>query len=339
MSEGKTRSKRWIWIVAGLTVLGLILLGLAVVGLASVGSRAPAFSPPVATVVREVVVEVEREVPPGEPQAPMEEAAAPTEAPAAEAMFDEDFAAQAPPSNLAPVAERMIIRSADLAIVVEDTEAALLDIRGIARGLKGYVSSADMWRVDEQLRGTVTIRVPAESFDAAMDQIKDLAVEVERENVSAQDVTEEYTDLSARLRNLEATEEELLALLTEVRENTRRAEDVLAVHRELTYIRGEIEQIRGRMQYLERLTALATISVELIPEEEEAPIIEEGWQPLRTLRSASRALVEAGQFLVDAAIWLLVFVLPVLLILILPLVVIVVVFRRRRRRRAAREEA
>jgi hypothetical protein len=174
-------------------------------------------------------------------------------------------------------------------------------------------------------------------YSGAMDQIKGLAVEVERESISAQDVTEEYTDLGARLRNLEATEEELLALLTEVREETRRAEDVLAIHRELTNIRGQIEQIQGRMQYLERLTALATISVELIPEEEEKPIVEEGWQPLRTLRDASRSLVNAGQFFVDAAIWLVVFVLPVLLVLILPVAIIVFVWRRRRRRAAEQE--
>jgi hypothetical protein len=86
------------------------------------------------------------------------------------------------------------------------------------------------------------------------------------------------------------------------------------------------------------LTALATINVELIPEEVEEPIIQEGWQPLRTLRSASRALVDAGQLLVDAAIWLAVFVLPVLLVLILPLVLIVFVWRRWRRRRAAVKE-
>jgi hypothetical protein len=204
--------------------------------------------------------------------------------------------------------------------------------------LDGYVASADMCRSDEQLRGTVTIRVPAESFDTAMDEIKSLAIEVERENVSTQDVTEEYTDLSARLRNLEATEEELLALLTEVRERTRQAEDVLAVHRELTDIRGQIEQIQGRMQYLARMTALATINVELVPEEIEEPIIQEGWQPLRTLRDASRALVDAGQFFVDAAIWLIVFVVPVLLVLVLPLVLIVIVWRRWRRRRAAAKE-
>jgi hypothetical protein len=323
MSENKSRSKRWIVVALAVVVVAVILFGLAILSLVAVGSRAPASAPPMATVVREVVVEMEREPAP------------PMEAPASQAMFDEGAAGQSPSNLLAPAAERMIIRTGDVAIVVEDSEAALSDIRGIAASLNGYVANTDMWRVNEQLRGTVTIRVPAESFDAAMDQIKSLAVEVERENASAQDVTEEYTDLSARLRNLEATEEELLALLTEVREKTRRAEDVLAVHRELTNIRGQIEQIKGRMQYLERMTALATINVELIPEEEEKPIVEEGWQPLRTLRDASRALVDAGQFFVDAAIWLIVFVLPVLLVLILPVALVVFVWRRRR---AARQE-
>jgi hypothetical protein len=323
MSEKKSRSKRWIIVGLVVVVLAVILFGLAILSLVSLGSRAPASAPPLpqATVVREVVVEVEREEP-----------ALPMEAPAAEA---DGSVYQAAPSHLAPIAERMIIRTAELAIVVKDTEAALLEVRDVATHLDGYVAGADVWRVNKQLRGRVTIRVPAESFDTAMDQIKGLAVEVERENVSTQDVTEEYTDLSAQLRNLEATEEELLALLTEVREKTRQAEDVLAVHRELTNIRGQIEQIKGRMQYLERMTALATISVELIPEEEEKPIVEEGWQPLRTLRDASRALVDAGQFFVDAAIWVIVFVLPVLLVLILPVLIIVFVWRRWRRRRAA----
>jgi hypothetical protein len=324
VSEKRTRSKRWIWIVVGLVVLGVILFGLAILSLVSVGSRAPAFAPPVATVVREMAVEevfVESEA-----AAPMEPG------------MDQALGSRPPSNNLAPVADRMIIRTGELTIVVEDTETALRQVRGIATGLNGYVSNANVRQISDGLRGNVTIRVPADSFDTAMDQIKDLAVEVMGESVSAQDVTEEYTDLSARLRNLEATEEELLALLTEVREKTRRAEDVLAIHRELTNIRGQIEQIKGRMGYLERLTALATISVELIPEEEEKPIVEEGWQPLGTLRDASRSLVNAGQFFVDAAIWLIVFVLPVLLVLVLPVVIVVYVWRRWRRRRAAKRD-
>jgi hypothetical protein len=77
----------------------------------------------------------------------------------------------------------------------------------------------------------------------------------------------------------------------------------------------------------------------VIPEEEEPPIVEEGWQPLRTLRSAFRSLINAGQFFVDAAIWLIVFVVPVLLVLIIPLAIIWFVWRRWKHRRPAKEES
>jgi hypothetical protein len=276
------------------------------------------------------------------PEAALPPAPAAVEAPRERVMVEATMVPAAPESagaELAQVSEQMIIRTADLALRVEDTETAVNQIRDVANSLGGYLVSTNLYRADDQLRGTVSLRIPAESFDVAMDRLRTLAIKVERENISSQDVTEEYSDLGARLRNLEATETELLALLTEVRERTRNAEDVLAVHRELTNIRGEIEQIKGRMQYLERLTALATINLELIPKAEQ-PIVEEGWQPLSTLRSALRGLVNVGQFLVDAAIYLVVLVLPVLAVIIAPVVVLVLLVRRwRRARRAAKGAA
>jgi hypothetical protein len=183
----------------------------------------------------------------------------------------------------------------------------------------------------------MTVRVPAEKFDQAMDGIRAVAVRVESESSSGQDVTEEYSDLSAQLRNLEATETELRELLATVRERTGKAEDILAVYRELTTIRGEIERVKGRMQYLERMTALATINVELIPDELQKPVVEEPWNPQVTLKEALRALVNAGRFLVDALIWLVVVVLPILIIIALPVVALVLIIRAigRRRRKSA----
>ncbi len=240
--------------------------------------------------------------------------------------------APAPEGALPSVAERMIIRTAELSLKVEDTERALSQIRDIAASLGGYVANTNLWRAEEKLRGTVTIRVPAESFEVAMDRLKAIAVEVERESTSSQDVTEEYTDLSARLRNLEATEQELLELLTEVREKTGEAEDVLAVHRELSNIRGQIEQVKGRMQYLERMTALATITVELIPKE---AIVRAGWTPGGTLQDALRGLVRAFQVLADVVIWLVVLVLPLALVAFIPVAVIIFFWRRWRAARQA----
>jgi len=234
----------------------------------------------------------------------------------------------------------MIIQRANLELVVSDTAESLEAIKGLVRELGGYIAQSNAWRQGEWLRANLTLRVPAESLEVALDRLKALAVKVQRESLSGEDVTEEYTDLNARLRNLEATERELLALLTEVREKPNStAEDILDVHRRLTEIRGQIEQVKGRMQYLEQMTALATIDVELIPDPLAQPVVEPGWAPLRTLVEASRALVRTLKRLVDVLIWLVVYLLPILILIAIPITLLVLLIRWLVRRVRARRRA
>lgn len=227
--------------------------------------------------------------------------------------------------------ERMIVRTAEVALVVKDTEDTVAQIKSIVSTLGGYVVDTRLWRDEEQLRGSITVRVPSESLDDALSQFKALAVKVERESGSSRDVTEEYTDLDAQLRNLEATEQELLELLKTVREKTGKAEDILAVHRELTNIRGQIEQIKGRMQYLKRTSAMAAVTIELIPDVLARPIAGSGWRPSETVAGAFRALVQTLRFIADAAIWIVLYVLPVAVVVLIPVAVVWWIWRRRRK--------
>ena len=262
-----------------------------------------------------------------------------------------EMAVEAPPAAPAPdvvqreavanaglqdvVSERMIVRTADLSLVVEDTEQTLEDIEDLVAELEGYISNLQTWRVNDQLAATVTLRVPERSFGQARERVKDLAIEVESENVSGQDVTEEYVDLEARLHNLEVAEDELLELLASAQETRQDAESILAIYREVTSIRGQIEQIQGRIQYLEDATSLATLTVSLTPEEEEEPVVEPGWDPLRQARDALRTLVNALKVLADLLIWVALFILPLVAILVLPFVLIWLgwfLWRRRRKR-------
>jgi hypothetical protein len=224
-------------------------------------------------------------------------------------------------------AERMIIRTANLSVVVTDAAQAQQFVVDTVNALGGYVADSSAWREGEQLRARMVVRVPAEKLDALLAAIKGQAVRVQQENITGQDVTEEYSDLNAQLTNLEATEVELRELLTEVRQKTQKAEDVLAVYRELTNIRGQIEQVKGRMQYLGKMTALATANVELIPDVLAKPVVEPGWRPLETLKNAGRALVNTLKGLVDAVIWLVVAVLPVLILIAIPITLIVLGIR------------
>ena len=272
------------------------------------------------TVPQETVA-VEREV--------MREAEA--SAPQAEASYAGDAAAKAESWN----AGRMIIQTVNMSVVVEDTDATLASLRALVKDFEGYFADSNRHLVSGQAYATVTVRIPAASLDAVLERIRGLVIAVENENLSGQDVTEEFVDLQARLRNLEATEKELQVLLTEVRENRGKAEDILAVHRELTNIRSQIESLKGRSQYLERMTALATVHLDIRPKAAPQPLVEKArWNPLVTINRALRGFVQAFEVLADLIIYILIFS-PFILVPIILLWLLV----RGMRRRAAKKKA
>lgn len=279
---------------------------------------------------------VAQSIPAAAPVAPMPPSTARDAAgKAAGAPVSGGAAAPAPESSDAiPTAadSRLIVRNGDLSIVVSDAEQARGRIQRIVEGAGGYVTNANLYRENEVLRGTVTVRVPADKFDGVLADIKGVGSRSENERISSSDVTEEYTDLNARLRNLEATERELLALLTTTREKSGRADDVLAVYRELTAIRADIERIKGRIAYLDKSTAMATLAVTLLPSPVSRPIVDDAWAPLQTARDAFRAMLLMLQGLVNAGIWVAIMGVPVLVMVGVPLAVLVWVIRRWRRR-------
>src|SRR5205823_5677074 len=127
-------------------------------------------------------------------------------------------------------------------------------------------------------------------FDSAISQFKGLGTKVTRENITGQDVTEEYTDLDARIRNLEATADQLRALEATIREKTNRAEDILTIFNQLSNVTQQIEQAKGRQNALSQLSTLATVSVELVPPPASArppkPVVKHAWSPAHTLSDA-----------------------------------------------------
>ena len=175
--------------------------------------------------------------------------------------------------------ERMIVRTGDMSLVVADVAIAIERIAGFAESYEGYVVSSNSWREGDRLVGNIAIRVDAERFDDAIRALRQLAVEVIQESTSSKDVTEEYIDLEAKLHNLEASEKQLLRLM----EQAGKVTEILDVQRELSKTRGEIEQTKGRMQYLEQTSSMSLIQVRLEQAE------------LDVTFSASKKTVKTGQ--------------------------------------------
>ena len=255
-------------------------------------------------------------------------APAATAAPAMEA----PAAGGATASNVEPQQQaqpRLIIRTADMTIVVSNTQEQLEAISGLAGQYGGFVVQSGTSKSGNNLRGQITLRVDAKNFDAALSDIRKLAVDVQSENIRGEDVTAEYVDLEAQLKNLEAAE----AQLTKIMEQAFNTEDVLNVYQQLTQIRGQIEQIKGRMKYLSQSAALSTINVNLIPDALAQPVEVGGWRLEGVAKDAVEALIVTLQGLASIAVWLVIVVLPVLLIFAIPVVLVIALIRRARRNR------
>jgi hypothetical protein len=254
------------------------------------------------------------------PQAP-----APAEAPA-----------QPAPETAPQPEERLVIKNASMSLVVPDPSESMNRISRMADALGGFVVSANMYQqtvggVDVP-RASITIRVPAEKLNEALDQIRaESKQKPQNESINSQDVTSDYVDLQSRLKNLEAAEAEL----TKIMQDAKKTEDVLAVYNQLVQIRGQIEQIKGQIKYYEQSAALSAISTELIADQAIQPIEIAGWKPVGVAKDAVESLLKTMQFLVSALIWIVIYVLPVLLVLfvifVLPPVLIFRGWKKRRR--------
>ena len=227
---------------------------------------------------------------------------------------------------------RMIIRTATISMVVGDTLQIVDRISAAVEANGGYVNDSKIWRDGEQTRATLSLRVPAPQLTQTLAAVRKLAVRVQSENVSSEEVTQEYVDLAAQLRNDEAAEVELRQLMTEIRERAKKADDVLQIHEQLRQIRASIEKTKGRMEFLSQMSSYSTINLELIPDAIAKPVVEPGWQPLVAVRDASRALVSMLQSLATSAIWFVIYILPVLALLALGVAIlwrVLVVLKRR----------
>jgi hypothetical protein len=214
----------------------------------------------------------------------------------------------------------MVIRNANLSLVVDDPGKSADDIGKMAEGLGGFVVSSNVFQSNSSTssrvatRASVSVRVPVDQLDEALERIQENAIEVREKRISGEDVTQQFTDLQSKLRNLEAAEEQLLGIMDAATDT----EDVLRVFNDLRNVREQIELIKGQMNYFEDSARLSLINVELIPDELAQPIEIGGWRPEGTAKQAVETLITALQFIADAGIWVVICILPIALLLGVP---------------------
>jgi len=228
--------------------------------------------------------------------------------------------------------DRKVIKTAYLEMEIESGkfEATMFALTSLAEQNGGFVSNSQSYSDSEGnlTSGNITIRIPSGKYNSALEKVKDMGA-IESISSSGQDITQEYVDLESRLRNYEAQEEILLDLMAE----SKKVSDSLEVQRELSNVQGEIEMIKGRMNYLDDMVSYSTIDV-YFHEPEKIIEDESGWGFVDSIIRGLRGAVTAFNWMLMAFIA----TSPIWIILIIILVIILQVVKARRRRREREEK-
>ncbi len=224
-------------------------------------------------------------------------------------MMNENSIAPYPtPQGDAPASVSKIVKNAELALLVEDIDTAAKLIDGVRAQNGGQIGNSSFGNYGSSRTGDITIWVPSENFDKALSAIKDGALRVNNERILVSDVSAQFVDLEARLKNMKATEAQYL----EIMKRSGSIADILNVTNQLSQTRQTIEQLQGQLDHLSRQVALSSIHITLT--EEVTPMLsKDEWRPLAVVKAASRETLRDLTQFVDMVLVFLV-KLPLLLL-------------------------
>ncbi len=228
------------------------------------------------------------------------------------------------------IEEKKIVRNGTLSMRVDDTQKTIEEIAIIVDRLGGSIVSSsintdeprpypyermngsDQVQIQSGVQdydvrnGMVTVRVPFQKFDEAMRSVRQTAKVVSNESSSSNDVTAQFIDLEVRMKNKRTEEETYVKILTT---NAQKVSDILEITRELSRVRGEIEQLEAQQKFLTTQTDFSEISI-FLTEDAQIGDSSEVWRPWQTVKDAVNHLFEQSKSFVDGIIYFVISVLP-----------------------------
>ena len=229
------------------------------------------------------------------------------------------------PDEAAPVTDvtnRMVIKSSNLSLLVTKVDDIQKKILKKVEDLEGYMVSVKLSNPQDATTATVIVRVPAKTLDQALDYVRSVSAKVISENLQGYDVTDEYTDLQARLDTLNKTK----IKFEQIMDRALLIPDILEVQRELINLQSQIDSIKGQQQYYEKNAEMSKITIYLSTDELSLPYApSESWKPQAIFKQATRSLIGALRSISTLVIWIVVYS-----IIWVPALLIIKLIRRKR---------
>ena len=235
----------------------------------------------------------------------------------------------APQEEISKVSEskdRIVIQTSNLSLLVNDVRKVGDEIVSYAKNIGGFMVTTSYTKPDVSPFATITVRVPAEKLDEALTHFRQLAIKVTSENLVGTDVTEEYTDIEARLDTLQKTKTKFEGIL----EKAQNVSDILEVQRELINLQEQIDSLKGQKEALEKGANLTKITLYLSTDELALPYTpDKVFRPNVIFKSAVRSLINTLQAIGGILIWVGVFA-----VIWVPLLIIYLLYKRFRGKRS-----
>ena len=227
----------------------------------------------------------------------------------------------APVSDV-PAYQRMVIKNAEITLLVKDSDVAIDGVTQLVGDVRGYIVSSQVWYQDyygtNYKYATITIGIPADQFEVVLRRLRGLSIRVLNETASGQDVTDQYVDFQSQLTNLEATRDRIKSFL----DQAKTVDEAMRINQQLSDVEAQIEQIKGKMKYLADRAAFSTVTITITPD---LPIIAPTatstpmptatpvpWNPGKTVDQSTHTLKIAYQGIVDFLIWFFLVLVPIL---------------------------
>jgi len=213
----------------------------------------------------------------------------------------------------APVAQidRMVVQDTDVSLLVDDVAGSIKTIESSSVALGGYMVNKYLNQPEGAATGSITVRVPVEKRETALENIRKAGVRVVSENVNGNDVTDQYVDLQENINQLEKTKAKMQSIM----DQATRVSDLVEIQNQLNNIQRQIDNNKGQQKYLEQTAKLTRITVNLSTDELALPYTpDEAWRPEAVFKNAVRAMVQMLRFLASGIIWVIVF-LPLIALL------------------------
>lgn len=232
--------------------------------------------------------------------------------------------------------ERKVMYSAFVTLEVDDIDSSIKEIEKTVTKEKGYVVEVNFSSNEKSDFGSVTLRIPTESLTSFLEGVEEYSGKVKEKRVVGQDVTEEYVDLTSRLKAKRVVEERLLDLLS----RAEKTEDLLKISNDLSIVQEEIEQVMGRMKYLDNKTEYAEVKMEFIDVSVNVPEMK-GEEELKTGEKIKQTFAASINSIVAFFSWLAIFLIgysPILFLLATVGILVFFVWRKRVRKSKTYQE-